>query len=223
MKKTYLLLLSFLFVNVLFGQMDKEEILVEETTTTSTSYLKANDLETFKNQFDEWSVGNLHLYGRGENTTDYDYYFTGKKVSPYFQQYFPNNLKKSLVQDGNEPHHVALIRGHQLDDYYIIRIKDEQQRDKLIMYNLRNEQLNPKKDLAYFYEKNGKTYQLDSWIQDINGDTRLDIIQKKRVTDANGNVKKQKTKVFFQTKNGKFKRTRRANIQEDNYKIKDIK
>ena len=45
---------------------------------------------------------------------------------------------------------------------------------------------------------------MNTWIQDVNGDTRLDLIQKSRKVSKNGKVKNEKTKVFLQGPNGAF-------------------
>ncbi len=225
--KKYIIILSLLpFLHFsLNAQMTKkrDDAVVEKNLTKTTSKIKLNDLSTFKGQFDEWSVGNLHVYSRDKNVTNKDYYFAGEKISPIFQQYLPNDLKKKVIVQGSEPHRVASIRGLNLNDYYILRINDGKSKNTVVLYDIKKDQLRAKKTLAYFYSKSGRTFQMDSWMQDVNGDTRLDLIQKKQIKNADKNIIKEKTKVFLQKKNGKFRRSWRTKIEASDYKMQTLK
>ena len=218
MKKIQFFLLSIFLAGNLFAQNAN----VEKTIARTTSTLVANDIETFKNQFPEWNVGNLHIYSSGNGKVKKDYYFKGEKIAPVFQQYFPKEMRSSFTGENTPPSAVAAVRGEGLKDYYVLRINEENINDKIVLYELKNDRLKVKKDLAYHYQKGNRTYQLDSWMQDVNGDTRLDLIQKKSVTDANGKVQKEKTTVFLRNKKGKFKRSRKTKIEVSDYKMQAI-
>lgn len=220
--KNWIAIFFAFFTFSLLAQTTERVPIVEKNLTQTTSTVSLNDLETFKNQFEEWNVGNLHFYSQKQNENKKDYYFHGKKISPIFQQHVGKILKRSLVESGKEPHAVALVRGKGLDDYYVLRINDGKSNNVLVLYEFQNEQLTPKKTLAYFYKKNGRTYQLDSWMQDVNGDTQLDLIQRKRITKADGTIRKDKTKVLLQKKKGKFKYSRRTKIEQSNYQLEVI-
>ncbi|MFK8007564.1 MAG: hypothetical protein AB8H03_14390 [Saprospiraceae bacterium] len=225
MKKHILIfILSFFFIFSLSAQTSMKEnlALVEKTSNQTVAKIKLNDLDYFKNQFARWNVGNLHIYSQAKNSTNQDYYFKGEKVDPIFQQYLPKNLKKKVIEEGKEPHHVALVRAQKLKNNYILRINDGKNNNTLVMYGLKKDQLRAKKTLAYFYRKGNRTFQMDSWIQDLNGDTRLDLIQKKQIKVVNGNILKEQTKVFLQKKNGKFKHSRKTKIETSDYKMQPI-
>lgn len=207
----------------LFGQTVPKNDIVEKNLTKTTNKIILNDLSTFKSQFKEWNVGNLHVFSRTQKTKDADYYYTGQKISPMFQPYLPKGLRQKVVIQGSEPYLVASIKGRKLKDYYILRINDGLSKNTIVLYELKKDRLKPKKTLAYFYQKDGQTFQRDSWITDINGDTRLDIIQKTQITDKNGSTVKQKTKVFLKKKNGKYNRNRKIKFEESDYKMKKIK
>ena len=221
-RKIILAATLFFFSTSLWAQMSEKGAVVEKTLTRTSSKVTLNDISTFKSQFDEWNTGNLHIYSAKGNANLKNYYFQGEKISPMFQQYLPKELKKKVVEEGSEPHHVALVRGQGLDDYYIVRINDGKSDNTIVLYEIKNQQLEPKKTLAYYYEKGGRKFQMDSWMQDVNGDTRLDLIQKKEIKDRNGNVVKEKTKVFLKKKNGKFKRSRKTKVKKSDYIMQTI-
>lgn len=205
------------------GSEKEDKAMVEKVLTKTTSKVTLNDWNTFKSQFGELNVGNLHVYSRNENLADRDYYFTGDKVSPMFQQYLPKSLRKKVITKGREPYKVASIRGQELKDYYILRINDGKSDNTIVLYDLKQGQLQAKMTLAYFYEKRRRTVQMDSWVQDLNGDTRLDLIQRKQIKNKDGKVVKEKTKIFLQKRGGKFKRSRKTKIEKSDYKMQSIK
>lgn len=226
MKKYILIFILFSTFHFGLDAQNKEkenQATVEKVLTETTSKIISNDWDTFKSQFDEWSVGNLHIYSRDKNVADRDYYFTGDIVSPMFQQYLPNNLRKKVIIKGKEPYKVASIKGQKLEDYYILRINDGKSENTIVLYGLKKGRLDAKKTLAYFYKKRNRTFQMDSWVQDLNGDTRLDLIQKKQIKNKDGKIVREKTKVFLQKSNGKFKRSRRTKVEKSDYKMQPIK
>ena len=79
-----------------------------------------------------------------------------------------------------------------------------------------------RKKLAYLKKKGNKIHQLDSWMQDVNGDTRLDLIQKQRVIKPDGSIQKESTKVFLRTSKGKFKRDRKVKLNSKDYIMESI-
>jgi hypothetical protein len=213
---------SFLILGRIVAQ-DGNPNISEEKTMTSANASRTNNLASFKNQFDQTNVGNLHLFSRSKTTTNTDYYFTGKKIDPIFQQYLPPRIQKYILDPDKQPYAIGAVRGEGLDDYYIMRDNAGEWPNKLVLYEINNGQLTPKRTLAYFYKKRNKSYQLDSWMQDVNGDTRLDLIQKSQVKDADGNINSATTKVFLRKENGKFKRSRNTKIDKSDYHMEVIK
>ncbi len=188
----------------------------------NSSTIKISDLESFKNQFEDWNVGNLHIYSQAGSTIDDDYYFKGKEVHPNFARYLPKSISDNWIERGKVPSHVAAVRGVMQEDYYILRVDDrEKGANTLVLYELTNEKLKPLKTLAYHFNKNNKVYQMDSWMQDVNGDTRLDLIQKTKISDKKGKTRRQKFKVYLQNQPGAFKLSK-IDVNVESYKLQKI-
>lgn len=192
--------------------------------STTIDLIIIDDKETFTDLFEEQNVGNLHCYSRLTNQNSSTYFFEGKIIAPKFEQHLDWTIKEKMNQMKESAFAVGAVRGKNLDnELYILRIPQTNKTDLLILTKNDNNKLTMKKELAYFRKKGKKLYQMDSWMQDINGDTRLDLIQKKRTITANGKVMNKKTVVYLQKQNGKFKRTKNSIIEIGDYKMQSWK
>ena len=221
MKKSLLIfILFFLSISLSFSQAKSDSI-----PTRSEAKFINNPIDgqaTFLKLFEVWNVGNLHLYSQKQNTKNVDYYYSGKKINYEFKNFLSADLRVATLQTGKEPYAIAAVRGEKLTNYYLLRINHERSANTLALFEMENGQLKKKKVLAY-YRKQGNNYeQLDSWLQDLNGDTRLDLIQKKQLIDKNGAVKKIKTKVFLRNRKGKFRQTSKIKVSKVDYQMQDL-
>ena len=212
MKKIYYaILLLAIFSNI--TAQDKYE-------STNSNFIVADDMETFINLFESQNVGNLHCYSRLPNVDNSNYFFEGKEIAPKFEKHLSSSIKKKINQTSNSPFATGAIRGKNLDnDYFILRVPKPNDTDLLILTTINNNKLTSKKELAYFRKKKKKYHQLDSWLQDLNGDTKLDLIQKKRIMNKDGKILNEKTMVYLQKPNGKFKKSKNTPIEKSDYKM----
>ena len=71
-------------------------------------------------------------------------------------------------------------------------------------------------------EKNCKVdgcQQTDSWIRDLDGDTNLDIVQKKVKYDVKGNLVDSTITVYSLNKEGVFVENKQLEIDEGDYRV----
>ena len=212
MKKIYYVILLLAVMSNTAAQ-DKYE-------PTNSDFIVANDMETFIDLFENQNVGNLHCYSRLPNVDNSNYFFQGQIIAPKFEKHLSSTIKRKIKQTNNSPFATGAIRGKNLDnDFYILRVPKPNNTDLLILTKVHNNKLTSKKELAYFRKKKKKYHQMDSWLQDLNGDTKLDLIQKKRIMTKEGKILNEKTTVYLQKPNGKFKKSKNTNIEKSDYKM----
>ncbi len=105
----------------------------------------------------------------------------------------------------------------------MLRIPDKEMPNQLVLYEMQNDKLAMKQTLAFISCDKKGCEQMDSWLQDIDGDTKLDIIQKTQTTTKGGKVKKAKTHVLSLDKNGLFRKNKKLDIDVYNYRIEKLK
>ncbi len=220
----YVITLMFLFIFInesAHCQGSKDSIREFKAKTLENS---VNNFEGFINLFEVLNVGNLHVYCKNPESKILDYHFSGELIEKSYMHYLPIEIQKSMLFDNEKIYAVAAIRGKNNKNYYILRIINDQKNNSGIvgLYELINNQLLHKKTLSFFKKKRKSHVQLDSWIQDINGDTRLDLIQRSRKISENGKIKSVKTKVFLQTYEGTFDVFKKYNIEEEDYIFQDL-
>ena len=77
--------------------------------------------------------------------------------------------------------------------------------------------------LAYQDCNNNRCVQLDSWLQDVNGDTRLDIIQKRKVTKKRSGKTVVKPTIYLMGQEGKFHKTKNLGmVNLNDYIMEDL-
>jgi hypothetical protein len=77
--------------------------------------------------------------------------------------------------------------------------------------------------VSYYDCNPRRCVQQDSWLQDVNGDTRLDIITKKRTIRSNSGRLKIKTYVRLMQEDGTFKKSRKTLVDEKDYQMQKLR
>lgn len=175
----------------------------------------------FINLFNNENVTNLHVYASTREAPDQAYYYHGTPILPVFKDMLPSKLSSLTYLRGKEPHAISSMRGNG-EQLYLLRLPGENWNNKIAIYAMDNGELTELHTLAsYTCNKAGRCIQQDSWLQDLNGDTLLDIITKKRTTRKNGKSK-VKTSVYLMTDKGVFKKARKMEIEEGDYKFQEL-
>ena len=154
--------------------------------------------------FNVTDVGNLHVYDAelADAATAEDY-MQGVAIAPTAYRFLPKAIKKQM-SSGHKVYAVHSIRGEG-QEYLLVKHPPLRGGVEYGLYAFDGERMQHLVDLAGYSCNGSSCTQMDSWIRDIDGDTRLDVIQKKK--RPNG---KTVMKVYMQTDDGRFKRTRRA-------------
>lgn len=188
---------------------------------TFSQFAKAQEQEKiFQDFFEMQNVGNLHLY-IAQSTLEKDDFLYGQTIPRSFNNMFPLDLRERLIP-ANAPQTKAIfaVRGEDLKNYYIIQVPNKKEQFELVMYELWEGKLYPRKTLAS-YECGGTICkQIDSWIIDVNGDTRLDIIQKTKVV-----TKKDTeiiTEIYLLHDDGQYQLTRKIDITAEAYAMQSL-
>ncbi len=206
MKNIILTAIAVLLTSVSFAQTTN----VEEARESANPYPVVTDQPVsdkaalFINSFNkERNVGNLHVYSFIDQPAA-DYYFTGREFAPGLSDMYSADLRRKNRKQNAKVYAVQSIRGEG-EEYYIIREPGMSGNNRLSMYELNDDKLTFKINLADAKKVGNKVKQTDSWIADIDGDVLLDVIRVNTKMNANGKVLRKKVTVFFQQQDGTFK------------------
>ncbi|MFK7936694.1 MAG: hypothetical protein AB8G22_24485 [Saprospiraceae bacterium] len=192
-----------------------------EITPTDQPYPARNQATSekataFISVFDDTNVGNLHVYAPAIGEENEEYFYYGTDITGSFTDMLPRKLRRTLLRTDGKLFATKNIRGVG-GEYYIIRTSDKQGNPVLDIYELAGTKLAKVMMLANRKCKEAGCRQMDSWIQDVNGDTRLDIIQKRK------KGKSEKLKVFTQNVQGKFMLDNDVQLNPTDYQLESIK
>jgi len=180
------------------------------------------NLAAFIGQFETSNVGNLHIYAKPKNQAIADYYYQGTVLDDGFGNYLTADLWKDL-RSGASVNAVFAIRYNDQNNLFIINQNRNNVTNKISLYNMEGNQLKMIRNLAYLKETwTGSRKQMDTWIQDVDGDTLLDLIQKERKIAKNGKSRRVKTKVFLQQRDGSFQLSDNTNVNTNDYIFEDL-
>ena len=186
---------------------------------SSMPYPVANVYDTpeaadFAADFNVTDVGNLHVYDAELAEGTSKEYMTGVAVAPTNYRYLPKAVRRKM-STGQKAYAVHSIRG-EAQSYFILKHPAVRKGVEYGLYTFDGENMNHLVDLAGYTCKGDRCTQMDSWIRDIDGDTRLDVIQK--VRKPNGKVR---MKVYQQTDGGRFKRDRSLKMDPVTYPMQE--
>jgi hypothetical protein len=223
-QKYFILIFSFFLISSFdaMAQMDENEVTASEQNSA-----KLSAFNSFVDKFENWNVGNLHIYSKPQTVLDIEYYFEGKPLSNDDRQFLPLDLQRQMINKNQPIYAVGSIRhtgdnNFSKNEMYILRMDAKKSPGQIMLYEMKNEKLVPRRVLAYNKKVWGGYLQMETWIQDIDGDTLLDLIQKGRKVKRNGKVKKEKTKVFLLQDDGSYKEGSTNLINPADYKFEDF-
>jgi len=214
----FLILFSFLFINIGWSQ-DPEKRFSDPTPDVDP----IGSLEDFVALFEVWDLGNLHVYAKPRDMLEYDYYFKGKPVNQASRTYLPLEVKRATIGTDEQVYAIGEISGVGRNDLYIIRIEEAKEPNRIMLTRLvKAGKLEKIATIAYFKRKENGYEQLDTWIQDVNGDGLPDMIRKTRTLDAQGKEMDVETQVLLQLRDGTYQITSDVEIQPADYKFEEI-
>lgn len=178
-------------------------------------------------QFEETNVGNLHVFATlaEADEVDHQYYFKGRPLAESFHSLLPRKWYRQLSRDRMDAYAVYQIRGEG-EAYFIIRFDSPRHGQQIELFDLENGRLVHKMNLAGIDCNRNICRQTDSWVIDIDGDTRLDIIQKSRRyrpgTAEDQEIVREKTTIYAQRQDGSFDATDNLRAPISTFVMKDL-
>ena len=180
-------------------------------------------MEQFKDEVEDWNVGNLHVYGHAPQQPMSEYKYAGEKSDNKFHELLPWRFQNRVIR-GYDIFPVAELRGaNDEKDLFIVRSGKGDITDGLFLFSSNDGKLKKPIELSYYKKKGNTWQQLDSWIKDVDRDGRLDLVQKKQITDRWGHILGTKTKVFLMTPKGKFKKSKKFTLDDGDFPLKDLR
>lgn len=176
--------------------------------------------EMFTALFQKRNVGSLHLSIHPPKThsgTEASY-LKGKAIKSVYNSYLPQKVRPWTSTKECHPKAIFAIRANGLRNFYLIEVPQKQANEQLILYQLQQRKLKQVKILASYNCKAKNCTQLDTWISDLNGDGRLDLVQKRYRKSKNGKESTQ-TNVYLLNRQGKFKRTQKIKLKVEDYSL----
>ncbi len=176
--------------------------------------------EMFAGLFEDKNVGSLHLYIQAPpmNSGSEAPYLKGKAIKPAYNSYLPQRVRPWTATKECYPKAIFAIRANGLRNFYLIEVPQKKANKQLILYKLQKRKLKKVKVLASYDCKDQSCSQLDSWVSDLNGDGRLDLIQKQYRKSKNGKESTQTT-VYLLNRQGKYKRTQKIKLKKEDYPL----
>lgn len=218
----YRLIFTYIFSIALlgnaFGQISDDQI-------DNTQYPANNRPDTkrqaiFNTYFEEANVSNMHFYVP-DGELDSDYLYAGTELPRGLFGLFRSEWRDELP-DNFKAYAVFSIRGDG-KPYYILRLAGEDVDPTIGLYELANNKLHHKATLATNWCGSSYCVQKDSWIQDFDGDVRLDILTKVKMTDdrRSNQVIDEYYSILQQTKTGQFISNSRMDVNVNDYFMHD--
>lgn len=175
----------------------------------------------FNSLFEDYSVGLMHVHMEAfpQNAEiDSVNRTPGEPIPMNCRSFMPTPLHKRMLEEKIVPNAIGAVRGDGLQNYYMVEVPGKDGDKEIVLYRMQNHQLKAMLPLANHDCNSKRCLQLDSWLIDLNGDTQLDLIQKRRVMRSNKKVK-QKTFVYLMQQDGTFKRTKAENYKTRPYSM----
>ena len=211
----YRLSLLSLLLGLAVALVAQPDLPAERPNASPYPVINSYDSEEARNfaaDFNVTDVGNLHVYDAELADGTSEDYMSGVDIAPTNYRFLPNKIKKQLSK-GYKAYAVHSIRGEG-QSYYIVKHPPLRNGVEYGLYRFDGKKMKHLVDLAGYGCDGGTCTQLDSWIRDIDGDTRLDVIQKKKDGDQPATMK-----VYMQSDGGKFRRDRKARLDPVRYPL----
>ena len=217
---TLVLIIFSLSTIDLFGQGKRRA--GEEPFPAPASYANVTANESaFIALFEDKNIGTTHIYAPRSGSVSKDYPHQGTVISTAFQRFFPGDIARTMNIKGGEPVALYSIRGGN-GELYVIRTTDFNGNHSIGLYALNNESVRKVKDLAHLKCVESGCRQMDSWLQDVDGDTRLDIIQKTTYIKTGKKNNKERTRIYSIQRNGTVKPAKKLNVEAGDYQMEKM-
>ncbi|WP_116127394.1 hypothetical protein [Lewinella sp. IMCC34183] len=185
-----ILFLSGLFFTTLLSAQSPVDVGGEGMQTTA---LEANTgADVFATNFDESNVGFMHVYVEPEIDPLDDYFFRGRELTDTAMAMLPTRWRQMADADDATYYGTMAIKGVD-ENLYITRLSTASG-DQIDMFAIRDGKVEHLKTLATLNCNGTDCTQLDSYITDVNLDTRFDLIQiGRKYSKASGSTEERRS------------------------------
>lgn len=141
----------------------------------------------------------LHLYPiiDVDNTNGYPY--AGQLIDESLYEVFENTSEDVWSESGGRVYAIG-----KYENFYLCRIPGRYVSSDIALFVFRNGELQRAETVAWAWCDEGWCNQQDAWLQDLNRDGKMDIIQHYQLRDNTGSVKEERMSVLVQTEDGNF-------------------
>jgi hypothetical protein len=210
--------IAYIIMTLLFASASAQ---VPDSQLDRDQYPANNQADTkreaiFATYFAEANVSNTHYYvPQGDVSADYLYKGTElpRGLFGIFEQEW-----RSTMPDDFKAYAVTAIRGEG-KPYYVLRFSGEGTDEMIGLFEIVNDILYHKATLASYWCENIYCQQKDSWLQDFDGNVRLDILTKVKFTDKrrDDQVIEEYYTILKQQKDGKFVKDSQMDVDVNDY------
>lgn len=212
-------ILTIFMLGTAFGQIADEQIDNSQYPANNRPDTKREAI--FNTYFEEANVSNMHFYTPTEETGT-DYFFEGKELPRGLYGIFAEGWREDMPADF-KAYAVYSIRGDG-KPFYVLRFSGEDVDPTIGLFEMAANKLHHKATLATYWCGESYCLQKDSWIQDFDGDTRLDILIKVKMTDDRR--KKQVIEEYYsilqQADTGNFKPNSKMDVNVNDYFMEEV-
>lgn len=175
-----------------------------------TNQIRANAFKVFAEDFPNENVGFLHVYADPNVDPKEVYLMRGIPVSSTTRALLPEKFQRLAKTMNADLYGAAAITGIN-ENLYLLRM-DGPLEDRIEMFAIRGKNVKHLKTLAFRKCSEGSCAQLDTYVTDVDGDTRLDFVQLKRVSTKRGDRTAKPVAYVMDKNNRKLKRTKKLDL-----------
>ena len=146
-----------------------------------------------------------------------NYPYTGKMIASSFFKYFDDATNDVWSNGGGD----VLAIG-KYGDFYICRVPGRYVSSDIAIFQVKDGTLQHRETIAWAWCDEGWCNQQDAWLQDINKDGRVDIVQHYSLTDDKGKKREERITVLLQDEKGGFAPTDKFDVDRASYKMAEI-
>lgn len=159
----------------------------------------------------------LHLYPilRVDNPGNYPY--QGSLIDTALYRYFEDETAEIWNTAGGEVMAVG-----RYGNFFITRIPGRYVSSDIALFKNTDDKFTRVETIAWAWCDEGWCNQQDAWLQDINKDNLIDIVQHYTLTDDKGRVREERITVLLQNEEGSFKEEKTLKPRKENYKMANL-
>ena len=177
----------------------------------TTALTDTEEAAAFIAGFEDSNVGFLHIYLDPAADPLETYFMRGREMGEEAMALLPGRFSRDAVQDGSKMYSAIAIKG--IDEQLYLTRLDGPRRDQVDMFAVRDGKVVHVKTLAVLDCAGDECMQMDSYITDVDLDTRFDLIQiARRRVDGRGATDERRTVYFMDPDTRRWKLTEELEV-----------